>query len=79
MGNQCIAIKRHRVRTVDNKQEMPIPSYEAFVSTDQLLDVALNRMLYGLSSRDHKCGIEDCGDIAEASGISKSPKSRRLI
>jgi len=79
MGNQRVAIKRPRVRTVGADQELPIPSYEAFANDEQLLEAALNRMLYGLSSRDYIYGIEDYGDIAETSSTSKSTISRRFI
>jgi len=79
MGNQRLAIERPRARSIDTNQELPIPSYQAFASDDQLLEAALNRMLYGLSARDYVHGIEDYSDVAEASGISKSSISRRFI
>jgi len=79
MGNQRLAMERPRVRSIETKQELPIPSYEAFASDDQLLEAALNRMLYGMSSRDYGHGIEDYSDVAEVSGISKSSISRRFI
>jgi len=60
------------VRSIETKQELPIPSYESFANDDQLLKAALNRMLYGLSSRDYGYGIENYSDVAEVSGISKS-------
>jgi len=72
-------MERPRVRSIETKQELPIPSYEAFASDDQLLEAALNRMLYGMSSRDYGHGIEDYSDVAEVSGISKSSISRRFI
>jgi len=79
MGNQRLAMERPRVRSIDTKQELPIPSYEAFALDDQLLKAALNRMLYGMSSRDYGYGIENYSDVAEVSGISKSSISRRFI
>ena len=79
MGNQRLAIERPRVRSIDTNQELPIPSYEAFANDDQLLEAALNRMLYGMSTRDYGHGIEDYSDIAESSAISKSSISRRFI
>ena len=60
-------------------QERPSPSYEAFANDDQLIEAALNRMLYGMSSRDYGHGIEDFSDVAEVSGTSKSSISRRFI
>jgi len=79
MGNQRLAIERPRVRSIDTNQELPIPSYEAFANDDQLIEAALNRMLYGMSSRDYGHGIEDFSDVAEVSGTSKSSISRRFI
>ena len=49
MGNQRVAIERPRVRSTLTNEELPIPSYEAFANDDELLETALNRMLYGLS------------------------------
>jgi transposase-like protein len=79
MGNQRLAIKRPRVRSIETEGELPIPSYEAFASDDDLLEAALNRMLHGLSTRDYRNGIEDYSDIAETSGTSKSAISQRFI
>ena len=79
MGNQRIAIKRPRVRSTIDNQGLPIPSYEAFNSDDELLETALNRMLYGISTRDYPHGIEDYSDVAKTSGASKSAISQRFI
>jgi putative transposase len=79
MGNQRLAIKRPRVRSIETEGELPIPSYEVFASNDELLEAALNRMLHGLSTRDYRNGIEGYSDIAETSGTSKSAISQRFI
>ena len=79
MGSQRLALKRHRVRSIETGEEMPIPSYEVFASDDELLEAALNRMLHGLSTRDYRNVIEDYSDIAETSGTSKSAISQRFI
>ena len=79
MGNQRLAMERPRVRSLDTNQELPIPSYESFANDDQLLEAALNRMLYGMSTRDYGHGIEDYSDVVKVSGISKSSISRRFI
>jgi putative transposase len=62
MGNQRIAIDRPRVRSIESDQELPIESYEAFANDDQLLEAALNRMLYGMSTRDYEHGIDNYND-----------------
>jgi len=79
MGNQRLGIKRPRARSIETDTDLPIPSYEAFANDDELLEAALNRMLYGMSSRDYRHGIEDYSDIAETSGTSKSAISQRFI
>ena len=79
MGSQRIDIERPRVRSLETKQELPIPSYEAFASDDELLEAALHRMLYGLSSRDYEHGIDTVKDVAVSTGTSKSTISQRFI
>ena len=79
LGNQRLAIKRPRARDVIRDRELPIPSYEAFANDEQLIEAALGRMLYGMSTRDYTYGIEDYSDVAETSGTSKSTISRRFI
>ncbi len=79
MGNQRVAIERPRVRSTLTNEELPIPSYEAFANDDELLETALNRMLYGMSSRDYQHGIEDNTDVVGTSGTSKSAMSQRFI
>jgi hypothetical protein len=79
LGNQRLAIERPRVRSIETNQELPIASYEAFANDDQLLEAALNRMLYGMSARDYGYGIDDYSDVAETSGTSKSTVSQRFI
>jgi len=66
MGNLRLAMERPRVRSIETKQELPNPCSEAFASDDKLLEAALNRMLYGMSTRDFGHGIEDNSDVAEA-------------
>ena len=79
MGTQRLAIERPRVRSVVTEQELPIASYEAFAHDDQLMEAALNRMLYGMSARDYVRGTDDVSDVAKTSGTSKSAVSRRFI
>ncbi len=79
MGGQRLAIERPRMRSITTGQELPIPSYEAFANDDQLIEAALGRMLYGMSTRDYTYGIDDYSDVAESFGTSKSAVSRRFI
>ena len=80
MGSQRIDIERPRVRSLESKEKLPIPSYEAFSNDDALLEAALHRMLHCLSSRDYKYAIEPVEDtVAVSSGTSKSAISDRFI
>lgn len=67
-------IKRPRVRSVDG-QELEIEAYELAKSQDLLCQVALGRMLHGLSSRNFNYGAE----IPGGKGPAKSTVSRRFI
>ena len=67
-------ITRPRARTKDGF-EVAIESFELAKSGDLLCEVALNRMLHGLSSRNYNYGSEHTG----SKGSSKSTVSRRFI
>lgn len=67
-------ITRPRARTKDGL-EVAIESFELAKSDDLLCEVALNRMLQGLSSRNYNYGSEQTG----SKGSSKSAVSRRFI
>ena len=67
-------ITRPRARTKDGL-EVAIESFELARSGDLLCEVALNRMLHGLSSRNYNYGSERTG----SKGYSKSAVSRRFI
>ncbi len=68
------SIKRPRVRTIDG-QELQIEAYELAKNQDLLCQVALGRMLHGLSSRNFNYGAE----IPGSKGPTKSTVSRRFI
>lgn len=60
MVNQRLAIIRPSVTDIIKNHGLPIPSYEAFTYrvsiysiNEQLIEAALGRMLYGMSSRDY--------------------------
>jgi putative transposase len=67
-------ILRPRIRTLGG-QEVIIESYELARNSDLLCQVALNRMLHGLSSRNYNYACENLG----SKGSSKSTVSRRFI
>ncbi|MGH7685404.1 MAG: IS256 family transposase [Candidatus Dormibacteria bacterium] len=81
LGGRRVAVQRPRVRSADGKQELAVPAYDAFAGRDQLSQMALERMLAGLSTRHYATGLEPVGTQAEAraSGTSKSAVSRRFV
>jgi putative transposase len=81
LGGRKTPVRRPRVRTADGTGEVAVPAYELFSSTDVLGQLALERMLAGLSTRRYPVGLEPVGTaVAAASkGTSKSAVSRRFV
>jgi putative transposase len=81
LGGRRVRVRRPRVRTADGSRELPVPTYQAFASTDLLDQLALERMLAKLSCRRYPAGLEPVGTQVEstASGTSKSAISRRFV
>lgn len=81
LGGRRVAVKRPRVRTADGRREVPVPAYDTFASRDLLSQMALERMLAGLSTRRYASGLEPVGSAVEeqASGTSRSAVSRRFV
>jgi putative transposase len=81
LGGRRVRVRRPRIRTADGTQELPVPAYQAFASTDLLGQLALERMLAKLSCRRYPAGLEPVGTSVQqaAAGISKSAISRRFV
>ena len=81
LGGRRLPVTRPRVRAADGSGELHLPSYGLFSSTEVLGQMALERMLAGLSSRRYARGLEPAGAAAEdaASAMSKSAVSRRFV
>jgi putative transposase len=82
LGGRRVPVRRPRVRTVgDDEHELPLASYESFVSADLLADGVVARMLGGLSTRGYPVGLEPVGASVEqhASGTSRAAVSRRFV
>jgi putative transposase len=81
LGGRRIRVDRPRVRTADGTQELPIPTWQAFASTELLDQLALERMLAKLSTRRYQAGLEPVGSRVEqdATATSKSAISRRFV
>ena len=76
VGGQRLPVERQRLRTDDNKTEVPLKSYTMFHGSDERTQAVYQRMLAGVSCRNYQKTLEE---MAEASGVSKSVVSREII
>ncbi len=81
LGGRRVPVTRPRVRAADGSGELRLPSYDLFSSTEILGQMALEKMLAGLSSRRYTAGLEPAGQAVEeaAAATSKSAVSRRFV
>ena len=81
LGGRRIPVTRPRVRAADGSGELHLASYDLFSSTEILGQLALEKMLAGLSSRRYPHGLEPAGQAVEqaAAATSKSAVSRRFV
>ena len=81
LGGRRLRVRRPRVRTADGTGELPVPTYQAFATTELLEQLAVERMLAKLSTRRYQAGLEPVGtQVTQASsGTSKSAVSRRFV
>ncbi len=81
LGGRRIPVIRPRVRAAGGPGELHLPSYDLFSSTEILSQLALEKMLAGLSSRRYRAGLEPAGQAVEdaAASASKSAVSRRFV
>jgi putative transposase len=81
LGGRRLPVTRPRVRAADGSGELHLPSYDLFSSTEILGQLALEKMLAGLSSRRYGRGLEPAGTAVQdaAAATSKSAVSRRFV
>jgi putative transposase len=74
-------VTRPRVRAADGSGELHLASYDLFSGTEVLGQMALEKMLAGLSSRRYVRGLEPAGQAVgdAAASVSKSAVSRRFV
>src|SRR4051794_41359260 len=60
-GGRRVPVSRPRVRAADGSGELPVPAYELFAGTELLGELAMDRMLAGLSTRRYRVGLEPVG------------------
>ena len=81
LGGRRVPVTRPRVRAADGSGELHLPSYDLFSSTEILGQLAMEKMLAGLSSRRYRAGLEPAGQAVEeaAAATGKSAVSRRFV
>src|SRR5690348_11276440 len=81
LGGRRVPVTRPRVRAADGSGELHLPSYDLFSGTEVLGQLALEKMLAGLSSRRYGRGLEPAGAAVQnaACATSKSAVSRRFV
>jgi putative transposase len=81
LGGRRVPVTRPRVRAADGSGELHLPSYDLFSATGILSQLAMEKMLAGLSSRRYGHGLEPAGQAVEqaAASTSKSAVSRRFV
>lgn len=76
LGDQKVGIKVPRARNVVAKEEVPLKSYERLQNPQLLDDMALSRVIHGMSQRNYeKAAIH----LPETFGIKKTSVCRRFI
>lgn len=81
LGGRRVKVRRPRVRTADDTQELPVKTYEYFADRDPLTRAVMDRMLAGVSTRKFARVGEPVGDEVEqaSSSTSKTTTSEMFI
>ncbi len=81
LGARRVAVDRPRVRSADDRHEVPLATYSHFAARDPLADVVLERMLCGVSTRRFDRTQEPVGEGVEETqrSTSKSAVSREFV
>lgn len=75
LSDQKVAVKVPRVRDAAGKTEVQLPSYQGLQNSQRANDLALAKVLKGLSCRDYESCVEA---VPETFGLSASTVSRRF-
>ena len=78
LGGRKTSVTRPRARYLDGSGEVELSTYAHFAKDDLLGQMALERMVAGLSTRNYGAGLEPVGEI-EATGTKRSSVSRRFV
>jgi putative transposase len=81
LGGRRVQVCRPRIRSADDKRELPVETYEYFADRDPLTRAVMDRMLAGVSTRRFARVGEPVGtDVeAESSSTSKTSVSEMFV
>ena len=63
LGGRKVTVTRPRARHLDGSGEVELATYKHFNTEDLLGEMALERMVAGLSTRNYSAGLEPVGDV----------------
>jgi putative transposase len=75
LGGRRVQVRRPRIRSADDKRELPVETYECFADRDPLTRAVMDRMLAGVSTRRFARVGEPVGTDVEAASSSTSKTS----
>lgn len=75
LGGRRVQVRRPRIRSADDKRELPVETYEYFADRDPLTRAVIDRMLAGVSTRRFARVGEPVGSSVEAESSSTSKTS----
>jgi putative transposase len=75
LGGRRVQVRRPRIRSADDKRELPVKTYEYFADRDPLTRAVMGRMLAGVSTRRFAAVGEPVGNDVEAESSSTSKTS----
>src|ERR671911_2504685 len=75
LGGRRVPVRRPRMRSADDKQELPLLTYEYFADRDPLTRAVMDRMLAGVSMRKFVQVGEPVGLGVETSSTATSKTS----
>ncbi|CAN5781444.1 IS256-like element ISRba9 family transposase [soil metagenome] len=78
LGGRKTSVTRPRARYLNGSGEVELQTYKHFSTEDLLGEMALERMVAGLSTRNYGAGLEPVGDV-DATGTKRSSVSRRFV
>ena len=75
LGGRRVPVRRPRVRSADDRRELPVETYEYFADRDPLTRAVLDRMLAGVSTRRFARVGEPIGADVDAGSSCRSKTS----